>query len=152
MIFPVAHTFIAKESIGAIAQASGFPSPIKSRDILTPAFLCRSLALRSEKGDVYELGHFTVSFYIDTTEMMALVSLSDVRVLEIREGSYIFTHNILGWRDLIVKGMVKSSSSEVRKVLNFILAYLRDNGFDDLFSEYRRANLVLDQTLYLEKL
>jgi hypothetical protein len=151
MIFPVAHTLIQKETIDAIAHAAGIRSPIQRSDRLTPALLARSLALRHSTDDCYELGHFTLSFYVETDQVMTLIGLSTLRVLTIREGCYILTTDILGWRDLIVKGLTKQQSTEVRRVLNVILAYLRDNGFSDLFSEYKRLNLVLDKTLYLEK-
>ena len=154
MIFPYSSTTITLDAVNAVSRATGKPHSIKSTDMINPASLSGAIGLR-DWADVVangkgELGHFFVSFYIETEDIYGVVSLSNSKLLQVGEGAYILTNSILGWRDVIVHGLSKDSSTETRRIVSHIFAYLRDNGFASLFSKYRRVNLPLDGSIILE--
>jgi len=155
MIYPYSFSLLSIEAIRAAANQTGKQHSIAATDPINPATLCGAMALRDwkeviEKGKG-ELGHFYVSFYVETEDVYSILSLSQLQMLKLDNGVYILTTNILGWRDVITHGLSKDSSEETRKVLNYIFAYLRDNGFSSLFSKYRRKNLAFDGTIVLEE-
>lgn len=155
MIFPYSFTNLSLEAVRAVSRASGIDHSIQSRDPVNPASLCAAAGMREwttclEKGKG-ELGHFYISFYIETSNIYGVVSLADIQLLQIKEGAFILTTNVLGWRDVIVNGLSKDSSTETRRVVNYIFAFMRDNGFAPMFSKYRRINLPLDGSVILEE-
>lgn len=155
MIFPFSHTNVSTAAIASVADRLNILVPYSQAEVLTPAILCASMGMRNPREvlreEGFELGHFTVSFYIESGEISSILALSDARCLKLSDDAYIVTHDILGWKDMITRGLVKSQTPEVRRVLNVIFAYMRDNGFSSLFSEYRRGNMPLEKSLFLEK-
>ena len=155
MIFPYSYTLLTPEGIRAVADRNDIQSPIKATDPINPAVLCGSMGLRNWanvllKGKA-ELGHFYIGFYIETNDIYSVVSLSNPTVLKLSEGSFILTNSVLGWRDTVVHGLSKETSKETRQVVNYVFAYLRDNGFSSMFSKYKRKNLAFDGTIILEE-
>jgi len=155
MICPYSFSYMTIEGLRIISEQAGKPHSIQARDPVTPASLCGAMGLRNwklvvEKGKG-ELGHFYLSFYIETDDIYGLVSLSDSKLLQLNGGCYVVTNNILGWRDTVVHGLSKDSSAETRRVANYIFAYLRDNGFSSMFAKYKRKNLAFDGTIILEE-
>ena len=143
------------EGLNALAGRVGSPHSLKPSDPVTPASLCGAMALKDwklvlEKGKG-ELGHFYVSFYVETEDVYSILSLSNTQMLKLDEGKYVLTNNILGWRDVVVHGLSKDTNKETRQVVNYIFAYLRDNGFGSMFAKYARKNLAFDGTIILEE-
>jgi len=155
MIYPYSFSYMTMDGLRIAAERAGKPHSIQSKDPITPASLCGAMGLRDWPAVVAngkgELGHFYVSFYIETNDPYGVISLSDSKLLQLHEGCYVVTNNILGWRDTVVHGLSKDSSGETRRVANYVLGYLRDNGFGSLFSKYKRKNLAFDGTIILEE-
>ena len=155
MICPFSFTLIAPESINIVAQRLNKLLPYSSNTVLSPAILAASIGLKSFKDvldtEGYELGHFNVSFYIETFEIASILVLSNAKCLQLDSDAFIVTHDILGWKDMIVKGLTKTTPKETRRIMSVVFAYMRDNGFASLFSEYRRCILPLDGTMFLER-
>lgn len=155
MVFPYSFSYMTIEGLRVASEQAGKPHSIQSKDPVTPASLCGAMGLQDwkevvEKGKG-ELGHFYISFYIETDDIYGVVSLSNSQLLQLNKDCYVVTNNILGWRDTVVHGLSKTSSKETRRVVNYIFAYLRDNGFGALFAKYKRRNLALDGTIILEE-
>ena len=155
MIYPYSFTYMTIEGLRVASEQTGKPHSITSSTPITPAALCGAMGLRDwaevvKKGKA-ELGHFYIGFYIETSNIYDVASLSNPQVLKLTDSSFILTNNILGWHDTIVHGLSKDTSKETRQVVNYIFAYLRDNGFASLFSKYRRTNLAFDGTIILEE-
>ena len=155
MIFPYSFSYMTLEGLRVVAEQTGKPHSITPSTPITPAALCGAMGLRdwaeAVKKGKGELGHFYISFYIETDDIYGVVSLSNSQLLQLSGGCYVVTNNILGWRDTVVQGLSKESSTETRRVANHIFAYLRDNGFGALFARYKRRNLPFDGSLILEE-
>ena len=155
MIFPYSFSYMTLEGLRVAAEQAGKPHTIKPTDVVTPATLCGAMGLKDWKAAVSqgksELGHFYISFYVETDDIYGIISLSNTQLLELSSGCYVLTNNVLGWRDTIVHGLSKETSKETRQAVNYIFAYLRDNGFSSLFAKYKRKNLAFDGTIILEE-
>ena len=155
MVFPYAFSYMTLEGLRVASEQAGKPHSITPSTPITPAALCGAMGLRDwaevvRKGKG-ELGHFYISFYIETDDIYGVVSLSNPKLLQLSEGCYVVTNDILGWRDTVVNGLNKDTSKSTREVANYVLAYLRDNGFSALFAKYKRKNLAFDGTIILEE-
>ena len=155
MIFPYSFTLLTLDAIRVASDQTGVPHSITPSTPITQASLCGAMGLHDwaevlEQGKA-ELGHFYVSFYIETEDIYGVLSLSNSQLLQLSEGRYILTNSIKGWRDVVVHGLSKDTSKETRRVANYVFAYLRDNGFSSLFAKYKRKNLALDGTIILEE-
>ena len=143
------------EGLRVASEQAGKAHSITPSTPITPAALCGAMGL-SDWAEVVrkgksELGHFYISFYIETDDIYGVISLSNSQLLQLTDGCYVVTNNILGWRDTVVHGLSKDTSPETRRVANYIFAYLRDNGFGSMFAKYTRKNLAFDGTIILEE-
>jgi len=153
MIQPYSHTHLSLDMVQALSRRVGVVSPIEATTKIDPAVLCGSMALRDHsvvlKDRKNELSHYYLSFFVETDDVIGLLKLGDLKMLEVCEETYILTGNILEWRQLVVQALKKDTSTSVREVANYLLAYLRDNGFGSLFNEFERKSLPIDGTMVL---
>lgn len=155
MIFPYSFSYMTLDGLRIASEQAGKSHSIRNTDPVTPASLCGAMGLKDWKTAVEdckgELGHFYISFYIETEDIYGVLSLSESKLLKLSEGCYVLTDNVLGWRNTVVNGLSKDTSKATRQVANYILAYLRDNGFGAMFAKYKRTNLAFDGTIILEE-
>lgn len=85
--------------------------------------------------------NFFVAFYVETHVLDELISVHKMSLLRISEGRYIVSGSLRDWQLLLRSGLSKESSTDLRKLLGLFYVYLRDNGFNYLFSDYRRENM-----------
>ncbi|MCP4279590.1 MAG: hypothetical protein GY776_06230 [Alteromonas sp.] len=122
-------------------------------ELESPATQCAVLGLRDPKQVLASCGkefeHFMLSFHVLTENIEDVIQNSDVNILKWNEDSYVVSGTIRAWYRLVVNGLKPDTTTECRKILAEVYAYLRDSGFADLFSKYEKRVMALDNTMVM---